>query len=920
MVKTKQHANDATKDKDAPLAEDIRLLGRLLGDVIREQEGITAFDAVEAIRTAAVAFRKHNDAAAGKKLDKLLAALSRDQTVSVIRAFSYFSHLANLAEDQHVIRRRMAHGSDSLPHEGSFERSLIRLKAAGVRASQVADFFQHALVSPVLTAHPTEVQRQSILLAERDIARLIAEPTRNEPVLKARITQLWQTRMLRYEKLTVADEIVNALSYYSTTFLSEIPALYREWEQVLQYHFPRKEGWRLPPFFRMGHWIGGDRDGNPFVNAHTLRQALQSQCSVVLRHYLDEVHTLGAELSMSTLLTRVTPMLAELAAQSPDTSAHRADEPYRRALTGVYARLEATLQQLADEQSMRHAVGQSRPYSTSDELLADLRTIDASLRHHHAGVIADMRLANLIRAVQVFGFHLATLDLRQSSDVHEATIAELLLYARLCDDYASQPEAAKRELLLAALHDPRSLRVKAARYSERTFSELEVFNAAFEARARFGNDAIRQYVISHTEDVSDLLEVLVLQKEAGLMQSTLGKQASASLLVVPLFETIGDLRNAPRIMCEYWSLPGIRDLVRAQGNVQEIMLGYSDSNKDGGILTSNWSLHEAEIALVGQADEFEISLRLFHGRGGTVGRGGGPSHQAILAQPAGTVRGQIRLTEQGEVIASKYAHPQIGRRNLDTLAAACLEATLHTPSEPVPEAFLQAASRLSELAMERYRDLVYGMPGFADFFFAATPIAEIAELNIGSRPASRKATRRIEDLRAIPWSFSWGQCRVALPGWFGVGHAIHAYLNEANTAEQAKRLKLLQRMAREWPFLAALLSNMDMVLAKSDLAIASRYARLVPDAKLSRKVFAAIQEEWVATQAALTMLTGEDERLTANPTLKRSLRNRLPYLDPLNHLQVELTRRHRAGETDERVRRGIHLSINGLAAGLRNTG
>ena len=537
----------------------------------------------------------------------------------------------------------------------------------------------------------------------------------------------------------------------------------------------------------------------------------------------------------------------------------------------------------------------------------------------------------LQRAVQVFGFHLATVDLRQSSDQHEAVIVELLRAARLEDNYSALDEMARRELLLKLLNDARPLRVHGAAYSELAQGELAIFEAALKMRATFGHESIRHYIISHTEDVSDLLEVLLLQKECGLMRGTLDgtgtAAARADLIVSPLFETIADLRNGAPIMQQFYALPGITELVKRSGGEQDIMLGYSDSNKDGGFFTSNWELYRTEVALVTLFSQLEeehgIRLRLFHGRGGTVGRGGGPSYQAIIAQPPGTVNGQIRLTEQGEVIASKYANPEIGLRNLETLVAATLEATLlHTTKTP-PRAFLDAADALSEASFNAFRALVYETPGFTDYFFSATPIREIAELNIGSRPASRKSTRRIEDLRAIPWGFSWGQCRVALPGWAGFGSAVQSFLGAAGD-EHDKRLELLRRMYKQWPFFRTLLSNLDMVLAKSDLRIASRYVDLVDDKKLGKRIFGAIKAEWERTQAMLGEITGETARLQSNPSLARSIEHRFPYLDPLNHLQVELMRRYRMRREDdpatERVQRGIHLSINGIAAGLRNTG
>jgi len=598
--------------------------------------------------------------------------------------------------------------------------------------------------------------------------------------------------------------------------------------------------------------------------------------------------------------------------------------------------LAATLTELTGGEAARHAIAPQNPYPSAECCLADLRTIEASLCAHHGEALAATRLRSLIRSVEVFGFHLATVDLRQSSDQHEAVVAELLAVARVQANYSALSEGDKREVLLRQLNDARPLRMPHAPYTPHTLGELAIFDAARTGRAQLGPHAIRHCIISHTESVSDMLEVLLLQKEAGLMHGLLSEDARTDLIVVPLFETIEDLAQSATIMREYYALPGIQAMVRRGRSdgygEQDVMLGYSDSNKDGGIFTSNWSLYQAETALVQLFDEMNaqapkhnpIALRMFHGRGGTVGRGGGPSYQAILAQPPGTVRGQIRLTEQGEVIGSKYANPDIGRRNLETLVAATLETTLLQPTRNATPAFLNAAADLSRLSMDAYRALVYDTPGFTDYFFAATPIREIAELNIGSRPASRKATQRIEDLRAIPWGFSWGQCRLTLPGWYGFGSAVQAFLQSNGPSGVAGQKALLQKMFKQWPFFSTLLSNMDMVMAKSDLALASRYSELVPDKRLRQRIFGAIEAEWHLTAKALSTITGEKQRLVDNAALQRSMRHRFPYIDPLHHLQVELIRRFRAGKTaadrDEKVRRGIHLSINGIAAGLRNTG
>ncbi|MEY3951655.1 MAG: phosphoenolpyruvate carboxylase [Pseudomonadota bacterium] len=909
------------------IRDQIRYLGRLLGDTLKEQEGEATYTLVERIRQLSVATRGRGEPGAAQALDRALKRLTPEQTVTVIRAFSYFSHLANIVED--LARLREAEGAGALEDAkqppGTLGHALYVLRQSGVDAGQVKDLLKRAHVSPVLTAHPTEVQRKSVLDAERDIAALLLERSNlehnqrgtaleeNDRRLRARITQLWQTRMLRTSKLQVRDEIENALSFYKTTFIPEIPRLYAELESRLGAR-------QVPRFLQMGNWIGGDRDGNPNVTAETLDFSVKRHAETILRHYLVEVHTLGAELSVSRLLRGSTPALEDLAQRAQDPSQHRSDEPYRQALIGVYARLAATLTHLTGTEALRHAVSPSVPYVDVTEFVDDLRTVEAALLRHKGRRLAEDRLQPLIRAAETFGFHLATIDLRQSSDIHEATLAELLRVAEVCQDYSALSETDRRELLLGLLRDPRPLRVLGAEYSPLVQSELAIFEKAAALREAFGPSLMRHGIISHTESVSDLLEAMVLQKESGLMQGTL-QRGRLGLIVVPLFETIDDLERAEPIMREFYQLAGVEALIKRSGGVQDIMLGYSDSNKDGGVFCSTWSLYQASEELVGFFHSRKgLTLRLFHGRGGTVGRGGGPSFQAIRAQAPGTVNGQIRLTEQGEVISSKYADPTIGRRNLETLVAAMLEASLLPERGELPPSFRQAAQRMSDESRRAYREVVYETEGFADYFFAATPISEIAELNIGSRPASRPGQggkpKRIESLRAIPWGFSWGQSRINLPGWFGLGSAVDVLLAESPKANRA----LLLQMVAQWPFFAAVVSNVDMVLAKADLSVARHYASLVPDQKLSKRIFNLIEQEWLKTVKAIDLLTGSKTRLASNPVLAESIRHRFPYLDPLNHLQVELIRRWREGQHDERIQRGIHISINGVAAGLRNTG
>ena len=913
------------QDKDLPLRDDIRLFGRLLGDTVREQEGDAVFTLIERIRQTSIRFDRDGDLEAKAELQAILDGLPRESMIAVVRAFSYFLHLANIAEDQHHIRRRRAHDlAGSKPREGSLAHTLERIKAAGIAPQTVRKVLDIALVSPVLTAHPTEVSRKSILQCQHEVASLLdrrdrmvltpEETIENDLALRRAVLTLWRTRMLRPNRLAVVDEIRNGISYYDETFFAELPRLYGQFEDQLAATFPEHADWSLPSFFRIGSWIGGDRDGNPFVTADILRAGMRLQSTAVLEFYLGELHALGGELPLSQMLVAVSPELETLAAKSPDYSPHRADEPYRRALTGIYARLAATAKALDQHQAVRHAIADAEAYASATDLAADLRTLAASLQTHGAALLAGGRLRRLIRAVEVFGFHLAPIDLRQNSDVHERSVGELLAKAGVCMAYEKLSEDARIGLLLTEIASPRPLYTPHVAYSEETAGELAIFFAAKELRGKYGDAALPNCIISKTDGVSDLLEVALLLKEAGLLQP--GKPPTLSMNIIPLFETIGDLQNSAGVMDRIFGLSAYRALITSRGDEHEVMLGYSDSNKDGGFLTSGWELYKAEVELTEVFKKHGVRLRLFHGRGGSVGRGGGPSYQAILAQPDGAVSGQIRITEQGEVIASKYSNPEVGRRNLEILAAATLEATLlNLENETEPAAFRAVMDTLSELAFRAYRGLVYETDGFRTYFRESTVVSEISQLNIGSRPASRKASDAIEDLRAIPWVFSWAQCRLMLPGWYGFGSAVDTWLS-ANP----NGLDTLRRMYRRWPFFRTLLSNMDMVLSKTDLGIASRYAELVNDAALRDAVFGRIRAEWELTRKHLLSIEEQDDFLADNPLLKRSIRNRFPYMDPLNHLQVELLRRYRTGDSDERVRRGIHLSINGVAAGLRNSG
>ncbi|UHL64006.1 phosphoenolpyruvate carboxylase [Paralcaligenes sp. KSB-10] len=937
------------------LRTDIRLLGKILGEVIKECEGKPIYDVIERLRRAAVTFRREGKTKDSILLEKQIQKLASQDATLVIRAFTYFLHLSNIAEDRDQNRRQRHYAlTESAPQRGSLQHAFEFLKSKGVSSGKIQRHLSDACIMAVLTAHPTEVQRKSTLDVHREIALQLSRrdttlTSSEEEWLQQRLTglveTLWQTRLLRRQKLTVLDEIDNALGYYQSTFLSAIPRLYQD--LALKLRRPGRSSFDinaspLPPFMRMGSWIGGDRDGNPNVNASTLEQALLRQATVVLQHYLQEVKDLGTELSISQTLSAVSPELLALAQASQDASPHRADEPYRRACIHLYARLDATAQNITGRSLALRPTYPAPAYAGAAEFQLDLQVIADSLETQHSGLIGLLRLNGLIQAVSVFGFHLATVDLRQSSDVHERVLAELFKAAGVrfkgqAIDYPTLCEADRIAVLRNEIQEIRPLVSPWIQYSDETEKELAILRAAAAARQRYGRQAIQQTIVSHTETLSDLLEVLVLQQESGLIAPAAATSGlNDGLMVVPLFETIPDLERGPEIMAAWLDLPEVATRIRhTQGGIQEVMLGYSDSNKDGGFLTSTWSLYQAERQLVEVFKKRKTRLRLFHGRGGSVGRGGGSSFDAILAQPPGTVNGQIRLTEQGEVIQSKYKDAEVGRWHLELLVAATLEASL-TPHQSASQTedenmarYGTALSLMSVAAQKAYRDLVYHTPGFADYFFASTPILEIAGLNIGSRPSARKPSRRIEDLRAIPWGFSWAQCRLMLTGWFGLGSAILSYLEhkgDDTPGSRDARLAQLRGMARDWPFFYTLLSNAEMVLAKTDLAIARRYSKLVPDKKLREKVFERIEQEHALTLEMFKLVT-QRELLDDNLQLRASLSERFAYIDPLNHLQVELLQRHRAerrrtteANEESRSQRAIHMTINGIAAGLRNSG
>jgi phosphoenolpyruvate carboxylase len=909
-----------------PMRADIRLLGNILGDTMREQNGDEVFDLVERARVES--FRLRRSEIDRAEMSRMFEGIDIHQAIPIIRAFSHFALLANVAEDIHQERRRGIYvDSGEPPQDGSLAATYAKLDQAELDSSSVADALQGALVSPVITAHPTETRRHTVFATQHRITELMRlhaeghtetdEGRSIELELRRQVLTLWQTALIRLSRLKITDEIADGLRYYAAALFEVIPQVNAEVREALGTRWPDAD-LLAEPIVRPGSWIGGDRDGNPNVTADVVRLATGSAAFTALERYLAELTDLEQELSMSARVVTVNPDVAALADACPD--AVHLDEPYRRALRTIRGRLTATAAKILDHQPQDELDLGLPPYGAPAELRSDLNVIDASLRTHGAALLADDRLARLRESVHVFGFHLCGLDMRQNSDVHEEVVGELLAWAGVHPDYGSLAEEERVELLVGELSTGRPLVSDRAQMSQLARGELGILAAAAHAVEIYGPAAVPNYIISMCQSVSDVLEAAILLKEVGLLDAS-GTEPYCPVSISPLFETIDDLHNGATILDGILELPLYRALVAARGESQEVMLGYSDSNKDGGYLAANWAVYRAEVALVEVARKNGIRLRLFHGRGGTTGRGGGPSYEAILAQPPGAVNGSLRLTEQGEVIAAKYAEPQLARRNLESLVAATLESTLLDVEGlgDTAEPAYAVLDELATLAQRAYAELVHETPGFVEYFKASTPVSEVGALNIGSRPTSRKPTESIADLRAIPWVLAWSQSRVMLPGWYGTGSALHQWI-AADPESQSERVEILHDLYQRWPFFRRLLSNMAQRLAKSDLGLAARYAELVPDELLRRRVFDKIADEHQRTIAMYKLITGQDNLLADNPELAGSLYNRFPYLEPLNHLQVELLRRYRSGDDDELVQRGILLTMNGLASALRNSG
>lgn len=891
--------------KDAALAADAEFLKQSLFNLLHEEASPLVVETVKLLSTS-------DDSAA--LIEKVLPQLDEQQTHDLTLACGLFAQILNIAEDVHHERRRQIHeDAGHSAAEGSLTETVRKLKAGKVNGKALQQQLDNTVVTAVLTAHPTEVQRQTVLSFNRRIRALLPQRERcTNPEALAQLRReidtvllgLWQTSETRRHKLSVNDEINNGVSIFPMSFFEALPKLYRTMERDFQTAYP---GVRVPNILKIGGWIGGDRDGNPFVSAETLRFAFRRHADAVFRFYRGELDKLYRELPLSIRRVKVNDDVMALSAQSPDEEIARAEEPYRRAIAYIMARAMGKARSLG--LGMGCKFGFLEPYATVEEFLNDLKKLQRSLYENGSQLLAEGRLSDIIRSVSVFGFHMMPLDLRQHAGKHADVVAELFQHAGL-EDYNSLNEEQKQAALLRELSHQRPLYSPFITYSDHTRHELAIFNEARKIKDEFGEDAVTQSIISNCEQPSDLLALALLLKESGLLVVENGKPHSR-INIVPLFETIEALENACPVMETMFRLDWYDALLESRGNIQEIMLGYSDSNKDGGYVTSSWCLYQAELGLVELFKKYDVRMRLFHGRGGSVGRGGGPSYQAILAQPAGSVAGQIRITEQGEVITAKYADPGNAQRNLETLVAATLEASI-LPDKKDPDAKLM--QDLSDVSFKYYRELITH-PDFIDYFLQTSPIQEIATLNLGSRPASRKTLARIQDLRAIPWVFSWMQNRLMLPAWYGFGSAVET-LCEGNP----DTLAALREHAQSNPFFQAMLSNMEQVMAKTDITLAENYAGLSESPDKAKVIFGMIKEEYQRSRKALLDLLQTEELLRDNRSLARSLALRIPYLNALNGLQVAMLKRLRKEPDNPHALLMVHLTINGVAQGLRNTG
>ncbi|CXF69401.1 phosphoenolpyruvate carboxylase [Streptococcus pneumoniae] len=882
--------------------EEVLILTELLEDITKNMLAPETFEKI-------IQLKELSTQEDYQGLNCLVTSLSNDEMVYISRYFSILPLLINISEDVDL--------AYEINHQNNIDQDYLGKLSTTIKLvaekENAVEILEHLNVVPVLTAHPTQVQRKSmldltnhihsLLRKYRDVKLGLINKDKWYNDLRRYIEIIMQTDMIREKKLKVTNEITNAMEYYNSSFLKAVPHLTTEYKRLAQAHGLNLK--QAKPI-TMGMWIGGDRDGNPFVTAKTLKQSALTQCEVIMNYYDKKIYQLYREFSLSTSIVNVSKQVREMARQSKDNSIYREKELYRRALFDIQSKIQATKTYLIEDEEV------GTRYETANDFYKDLIAIRDSLLENKGESLISGDFVELLQAVEIFGFYLASIDMRQDSSVYEACVAELLKSAGIHSRYSELSEEEKCDLLLKELEeDPRILSATHAEKSELLAKELAIFKTARVLKDKLGDDVIRQTIISHATSLSDMLELAILLKEVGLVDTE-----RARVQIVPLFETIEDLDHSEETMRKYLSLSLAKKWIDSRNNYQEIMLGYSDSNKDGGYLSSCWTLYKAQQQLTAIGDEFGVKVTFFHGRGGTVGRGGGPTYEAITSQPLKSIKDRIRLTEQGEVIGNKYGNKDAAYYNLEMLVSAAINRmiTQKKSDTNTPNRYEAIMDQVVDRSYDIYRDLVFGNEHFYDYFFESSPIKAISSFNIGSRPAARKTITEIGGLRAIPWVFSWSQSRVMFPGWYGVGSSFKEFINK-----NPENIAILRDMYQNWPFFQSLLSNVDMVLSKSNMNIAFEYAKLCEDEQV-KAIYETILNEWQVTKNVILAIEGHDELLADNPYLKASLDYRMPYFNILNYIQLELIKRQRRGELSSDQERLIHITINGIATGLRNSG
>lgn len=882
--------------------EEVLILTELLEDITKNMLAPETFEKI-------IQLKELSTQEDYQGLNRLVTSLSNDEMVYISRYFSILPLLINISEDVDL--------AYEINHQNNIDQDYLGKLSTTIKLvaekENAVEILEHLNVVPVLTAHPTQVQRKSmldltnhihsLLRKYRDVKLGLINKDKWHNDLRRYIEIIMQTDMIREKKLKVTNEITNAMEYYNSSFLKAVPHLTTEYKRLAQAHGLNLK--QAKPI-TMGMWIGGDRDGNPFVTAKTLKQSALTQCEVIMNYYDKKIYQLYREFSLSTSIVNVSKQVREMARQSKDNSIYREKELYRRALFDIQSKIQATKTYLIEDEEV------GTRYETANDFYKDLIAIRDSLLENKGESLISGDFVELLQAVEIFGFYLASIDMRQDSSVYEACVAELLKSAGIHSRYSELSEEEKCDLLLKELEeDPRILSATHAEKSELLAKELAIFKTARVLKDKLGDDVIRQTIISHATSLSDMLELAILLKEVGLVDTE-----RARVQIVPLFETIEDLDHSEETMRKYLSLSLAKKWIDSLNNYQEIMLGYSDSNKDGGYLSSCWTLYKAQQQLTAIGDEFGVKVTFFHGRGGTVGRGGGPTYEAITSQPLKSIKDRIRLTEQGEVIGNKYGNKDAAYYNLEMLVSAAINRmiTQKKSDTNTPNRYEAIMDQVVDRSYDIYRDLVFGNEHFYDYFFESSPIKAISSFNIGSRPAARKTITEIGGLRAIPWVFSWSQSRVMFPGWYGVGSSFKEFINK-----NPENIAILRDMYQNWPFFQSLLSNVDMVLSKSNMNIAFEYAKLCEDEQV-KAIYETILNEWQVTKNVILAIEGHDELLADNPYLKASLDYRMPYFNILNYIQLELIKRQRRGELSSDQERLIHITINGIATGLRNSG